>query len=407
MLADRMAALQLIEYVISSSGRICGALFEQFDDLSVKKTFHLYGQACSDVDSQEYFEAESALLSAIESWERDLANRDSEIPPWALREYAENANPPLSPQALFAMARFYRKAPFTEEISAKFEFVITRLFSKVSESDTREILCPRNEIVRHLQQKYNDWNIDQVRSDESDVALFLLSLDDMAAEVESAGKFSELVSSEFFDRLFDLKRNHGEIVFVPEAAAAAVDMNLRMSAKILSLLKMENERDGSGALRAKYSGVDTTLISDAVGRTVEIVSSEEDVDGFEDLSLGAAREQRRVKIASDNVAGERPRTNRNRRSRPNTILGANRWLLLGTILSVLLSVGIYVWAEYYATETPTSAGVSTVEIAKPELKQYVSKAKLSGSMLYVVTAPTFEPLKDDEKRDLIKPLLDE
>jgi hypothetical protein len=410
MLADRMAALQLIEYVISSSGRTCGALFEQFDDLSVKKTFHIFGQACSDVESEEYFEAESSMFSAIEAWESDLAKRDTEIPAWALREYAENANPPLSPQALFAMARFYRTTPFSDDTSTKFEFIVTRLFSKSADSEGRHMLCSRNEIARHLSEKYREWNIETAKprsSDDSDAALLILSLDDIAAEVDSAAKFSEMVSPNVFDRLFELKRSHGEMIFVPEIAATAVETNLRMSAKVHSLLKDENERDGSGALRARYSEVDTTLVSDAIGRTFEITSREEEADTFDDLSLGAAREQRRVKVGSE-VSAQRPmRKRRSGSGRGSSLFGVNRWLLLGTFLSVIASIGIYIWSEYYATDTPSSAAVTAVEIAKPELKQYLSKAKLSGSMLYAVATPSFEQLKTDEKRDFLKRLMDE
>jgi hypothetical protein len=405
MLADRMAALQLVEYVISSSGRTCGALFEQFDDLSVKKTFHLYDQACSDPDSEEYFEAESSLISSIEAWENDLAKRNAEIPAWALREYAENANPPLSPQALFAMARFFRTAPFSDDVSTKFEFTVTRLFSKVSEGDSRAILCSRKEIARHLSEKYHEWNIEQSRHDDSDVALFLLSLDDITAEVQAASKFSELVSSAVFDRLFDLKRSHGQLIFIPEVAAAAVENDLRMAAKVLGLIKAENEHGGTATLKAKYADVDATLVSDAIGRTFQIVSIDEEADTFDDLSLGSARENRRVKI--DTNSAERPRKRRTKSSRGSTIFGVNRWLLLGTVLSVLLSIGVYVWADYYSTETPTSAAVTAVEIAKPELKQYVAKARLSGSLLYVVAAPSFEQLNNDERRDVLKRLLDE
>jgi hypothetical protein len=408
MLAERMSSLQLIEYVVSSSGRMCGALFEQFDDLAVKKVFHIYGQACSDTESNEYFDAESALISSIEAWENDLARRDSEIPPWALREYAETANPPLSPQALFAMARFYRTSTFSSDVATKFEFIATRLFSKVADGDRREILCSRSEIARHLREKYREWNVnDAVERQDSDTALLILSLDDLAAEVDGAARLSEVVSNDLFERLTELKSGSGRMIFAPEVAAAAVDTNLRMAAKILSLVNLENERDGLGALKAKYTDVDVTFISDAIGRTVEIIRTDEE-DSYEDLSLGVLRERNRVKLGSEAGAKPKPaRRSKYKNERRSALFGANRWLLLATFLTVVASVGLYVWSEYYATETVTSIGVKAIDVAKPELKQHLKSAKLSGSMLYAIAAPSFDELKDDEKQAFLKDLLNQ
>src|SRR3954463_13110822 len=163
-LSDQLSTLQLVEFVISAAEKTSGKTSRHFDDLSVKKAFHRYGQAGSDPDCDEYFEAESALISTLGDWEADLSKRDAAVQPGAVRSCAESANPPLSPQALFAMLRFYRGIPPSESTYTKFDFVVTRLFSKFVDGDKREALCSREEIVKHLTQKYAAWGLDEFES---------------------------------------------------------------------------------------------------------------------------------------------------------------------------------------------------------------------------------------------------
>ena len=143
-LSEKMSALHFVEYVLTAvEANFTGAANTPFDDLSIKKEFHLLEQACSDPESDEYFEAQSALMTRLESWEETLAERDRLIPVDALRRYTETANPPLSPQTLFAIIRFYMQIAPSEMTRAKFDFVTTRLFSKFVDGERRDLPQPR------------------------------------------------------------------------------------------------------------------------------------------------------------------------------------------------------------------------------------------------------------------------
>ena len=54
------------------------------------------------------------------------------------------------------MLRFYRSLDISDAVSKKFDFVITRLFSKFVDGERREMLCSQAEIAKHLNQRYLD-----------------------------------------------------------------------------------------------------------------------------------------------------------------------------------------------------------------------------------------------------------
>ena len=128
------------------------------------------------------------MASRLESWEAVLAERDRNLSVEALRRYAEKANPALSPQTLFALLLFYRSVAFSRATASKFDFVVTRLFSKFAEREQRDLRCPCGEITRHLKERYADWygrGGDTVHND-ADMTLLVLSFDDFISEVTGA-----------------------------------------------------------------------------------------------------------------------------------------------------------------------------------------------------------------------------
>lgn len=397
--SDQMSALQLVEFVVSEAERLDRAAGRPFDDLQVQKALHRYTQSGTDKESDEFLEAESALVESLRSWEEDLVKRDASIPVDKLRRYAESANPPLSPQALFALVRFYRTVPVSENAYLKFDFVVTRLFSKFIDGERREILCPRAEVVKHLNQRYSDWGMNAFKAlpaDDPDVALVCLSFDDFAAEAERALRISDLFDTKFFDRLNELKRSSGAMSFIPQVTAAAIESNLKISFRLADLIADATKRGGL----ARLGDVDTESVSNAIARTFEIGTVSEPHHRSEtrpaeaDTVPAAARPVKPPKAAKSNRANA---------SGGLRLTGVNPWLLLGTILSVIISVGIYVWSEYYTDEpTATSSAVRTVDLEKPDLKQYVKTSKVTGETLYVVVTLKFIELSPDKRRDVVQ-----
>jgi hypothetical protein len=401
-LSEWTTALQHVEYVLTAmENMVSGGTKPVFDDLPVKKALHTYIQASSEPESDEYLAAESAMVTALENWEDDLAKRDQSIDPDDLRVYGETANPPLSPQALFSLVRFYRSAPLTEATSAKFDSIVTRLFSKFLDGKRREMLCPRQDIIRHLNQRYRAWGFDvePVGLDDPDITLLQLTFDDFAAEAESAASISELVSAGIFGRICEFKQSVGTLLFSSQVAAAAIECNLRVSAKVIDL--------ASNSAADQLTQPDKRLISRSVARTLDFgrdvpeAESTSSAPEPDTAPAGGGTEQAKKQRA----AGKRSTSRPGGALRKSTLFGVNRWLLLGTFLTVMASVGIYVWAEYLAAEPTSSAGVRTVDLENPEIKMYVKTAKVSGDLLYAVVNTEFDKLSRDDKGELLRKML--
>ena len=398
--ADQMSALQFVEFVVSAAERLGGAGTLPYDDLQVQMAFHRYTQATSDSSSEEYVEAEAALVNSLRSWEEDLVKRDQAVPVVAIRRFAETANPPLSPQALFALIRFYRSVPVSENAYLKFDFVVTRLFSKFVDNERREIICSRHDVVKHLDQRYSEWGMNAFKSipaDDPDIALLCLSFDDFSAEAARAVRLSELVKSGIFERLCELKRSSGAMFFVPQVTSAVIECNLKISARLFDLLHEEAERGGLGHL----TGIDNERISDAVARTFDL-SIAGDVIPLSDRSPNDGQEASTQKISlrpSKQVKAKRQKRSGQTRS---NIFGVNKWLLFITVFSVIVSAGLYIWSEYGSEEPVTPSTVQSIDLQSPEIAAYIKTAKVNNDMLHAVITPKYMEISADKRRDLLQ-----
>jgi hypothetical protein len=84
------------------------------------------------------------------------------------------------------------------------------------------------------------------------------------------------------------------------------------------------------------------------------------------------------------------------------LLGVNRWLLLATVLAVVISVGIYVWSEYFVGDSVSTEGVKVIDLEKPELKKYIKVSKVSGDILYAVVSADYEKLDAESRREYLQ-----
>src|SRR4026209_521634 len=96
-------------------------------------------------------------MRETEAWSSALSGRDRKISVANLRRFCENSRPVLSSQALIALARYYRNSAFSEQTRAKFDFVMTRLFSREIEGAKRKVLFGRAEMIGHIKTLYANW----------------------------------------------------------------------------------------------------------------------------------------------------------------------------------------------------------------------------------------------------------
>jgi len=264
-----------------------------------------------------------------------------------LRRYMENSRPPLSSPAIIALARFYRNSPYSEQVRSKFDLLVTRLFSKEI-GNRREMLFSRAKLIAHIAALYAEWSSIPLYSTEKDDAQIeqtAREFEKFIIEAEAATNFDELINNNFYNRLRIFKESTNEDFYAPLVAAMGIEVNIRVGNRYVELLDAEKEKGNVAGLEAKYGLTQDSEISEATGKTLllaellkqkaaapepikeKIVSREEPA---------AARVESKPKKETSEKTGDDLKNNLN---------GVNKWLIVATILAIVVSFGLYFWAE--------------------------------------------------------------
>ncbi len=395
----QVSYLQMVEHVLSAVERtFLNIEPDSFDDIAVKMALHRFLQVSGD----DLSEAEGKLTAETEAWRSALANRDRSIPVSSLRRYSETCQPALSPQALFSLARFYRELPYNETNRGKFDFIVTRLFSKSIGGHMREPLFGRDEIVGHLKSRYSDWSGQRVSfsADDPDVLLTVLSFEDFVIEADNAEIADDLVKSDFFKRMHLFKESISQIFFSPLVTAAAISCNIRIGNKYIELIEKEKGQLDPEDIQIKYGSSLDAVISDAAGRTLgldDLLEEPEPVESAEEEK----NEPEPPPVRRPPAASE-PSGRQRFRGFSFNLFGVNKWLLVATVLVVALSVGVYFWAEYFTGEKPTLSSVKVVDLESTTLKEHLSTGRISGDTFYGVTKPSWDLLGKDKQEEFLR-----
>jgi hypothetical protein len=415
-----MSHLQMVEHVLTGVEReYLKILPKTFDDFAAKKALNAFLQVSENENSLQHSEAEFAMMGETEAWCSALAERDRAIPVANIRQFCENSRPALSSQALVALARFYRNVPYSESVRAKFDFVITRLFSRPTVGNKRISLFTREEMLNHLSLLYKEWSsipLYTADDDESNVLLTALSFEELAIEAENASSFDLLVASDFFGRLGMFKESVSELFFAPNVTAAAVDCNIRVGNAYVDLIDNERVKMDSQSMYSKFGAVDNVTISDAAARTLEIVD--------------ILRQQRTssVKVADAPVPAESPPVQKTRRelnegkdAAPEFRLGStneasravigrflsgNRWALgIGSLVLVLL-LGYFGWATLFPPPKPPDVSARTIELPNSVLRAHLKTARINGANFSGLLHPNWDELPKPKREEFLKIVFD-
>ena len=398
---DEVASLQMVEHVISGIEREHLKLRTAvFDDLAVKKTLHQFVQVGADHGSDEWFEAEVALLREVEAWTTTLAGRDKKISVANLRRYCENSKPALSSQALLALGRFYRNSPFSEAVRGKLEFILTRLFARDAGDDLRRLIVGRHDIAGHIKTLYDNWqSLAFVGPGErqADIDALISKFAGLASEAESAGTYDELLRSDLFERLRLFKEDLNELFYVPEVAAAAIDCNTRVGNRYVQLVHLERDNSDAQTVAAKYGYTYDQLVSQAAGKTLVLMDLlKADVD---DADLKRRTNAPIQPAPSAKRTIERVWEERYTRS---TFFGINKWIVIIGFVAVAAALGLYIWAEKYSDGQSTVAVAKDVDLGDSELKQHLRNVRSSKGTLYGVTLPAFDALTEEHQKEVLQ-----
>jgi hypothetical protein len=398
---EEVAGLQMVDHVLAGVEREqMKSMPQPYDDLPVKLALHDFVQIAHDTNTTEHAQAEFRLMQETEDWYSALSHRDKHITVAHLRRYCETSKPPLSPQAMISLARFYRNSPFSESIRSKFDLIVTRLFSHEIEEDQREMLFDRNDLVQQIKELYADWSSIQLYSadeDNSEILISTLKFEDFISEVDRAKNFDELIASDFFNRVRMFKEECSENFFAPIVTAIAVESNVRIGNRYVELLQKERENTNISKIEEKYGFLHDQAISDATGKTlqlVELLKEKTERRAAAEIVEVSVKEHERTQIYIE----KKPR---------NKLFGVNKWLLAATILTIFVCVGLYFWAEVEVRETTkVSPGVVKVSLENSAMGDYIKTARITDEIFFGITMDTWENLDSEKKEEFLKKILE-
>lgn len=413
-----VSSLQMIDHVLTGVEReYMKVMPKTFDDFKAKKALNNFLHIEETVNSEGHAAAEFELMQETEAWCSALEARDKKVPASSLRQYCENTKPALSSQALVAIARFYRNLPYSEDVRSKFDYVMTRLFSRGDESEKRVAIFTRDEALTHIKTLYADWSSIPLYSaddNDSNVMLSALSFDDLAREAESASSFDQLIKSNFFVRLRMFKESLSEIFFAPIVTAAAIEANVRIGNAYVTLIARERRKMDSESIRARYADIDLSGVSDATARTLELVDIlkaplervPDDVveNKVDEPEYPQDLPEPESPVSLDPVEAKVPGSPFLSRLKEQ-IFSINRWVIVFCGVLLAATLGLVIWSSYFAQDPAPSYDVAPVTFEGTPPQEFVAKAKIARGMLYVQLQEAWERQPKEKRQAILEQML--
>jgi hypothetical protein len=411
--AAEVSSLQMVEHLITGVEReFMKIVPKPFDDFNVKKALSALQSTDGTVSTEEHSAAEFNLVQETEVWCSALAVRDREVTVSALRQFVEGSRPALSSQALLALGRFYRNLPYDENVRSKFDFVITRLFSRPSGNEKRICLFNLKEMIGHINTLYGDWSsipIYDADDDRGNISLTAMSFSDLSKEAKAATSFDQLIETDFFGRLRMFKESINELFYAPEVTAAAIDCNIEIGNVYVNLIDKERQKFDADSLLVKYADHDSE-ISAITGKSlniadllVQLSQVDEAIDNrADDEEIHVTRPAQRAKPSAFKTPSVKQKPTRAAGFKAS-LASVNKWYLVFAGAMLAAALGLYIWGNYAAAgERVSTAGVRTLPLDSSILKEYVKTARISGDTMYAELLPTWDVLPKEKRQEFLQ-----
>lgn len=411
---EEVTSLQMVQHVLSGIERnFLGITPKLYDDLEVKKALHNFLQNSENLNSSEQSNAETILLQETENWYSALSQKDKTISVDNLRRYCETTRPALSAQALIALARFYRNAPFSEAVRSKFEMAMTRLFARETGGDLRKLLFNREETIEKLNEFYAEWSsipLYATEEDESNIVLSAIKFEEFATEASTAESIEELFKNDFFNRFKNFKDETHENFFAPLVTATSIESNVRIGNSCLRLLLAEKAKADFNAdvFEENYAADYNEILSETICKTLDfpkVFAGEfADADAIWETQIEEGIQLEYEKQDLNKVV-EKTQPKKVKSADKKKHFKANKRLIAATVLAIVVSLGLYMWAEYFSDQPKLSENVKTVNLDNSAFKEYVQNARINNDMFYGIVNVNWEGLTNEKKEDLLGKIL--
>lgn len=188
--------------------------------------------------------AECGISQELQYWRLSLAERDLRVGTFDLRQFCEKTGNALDFQVLAVLARFYRNLPSTNIAQSKYDYVVTKMFTREENKGKRELRIGREELLQNLNELTLEWaevaTLRQMRNEQKITAAVTI-LNSFVAEAHEKQTIEDFARLEIFSRIRKFKMRLGEMFYAPEVTAASVFCNVEVGNKFAELLAKENE----------------------------------------------------------------------------------------------------------------------------------------------------------------------
>lgn len=401
--SEEVKTLQMVDHILTrvekEQAKINSA---PFDDLKVKQALHRFLQLDDEANASEVAEIEFVLLQETESWYSALTLRDKELSVEHLRSYCDSTVPSLSTQALLAIARFYRNAPYSELVRSKFDLIITKLYTKASSDGKRHTAMPTKALEADIKELYKEWSsipLYAAEADDKELEFGAMGFQDFVEEARRAHSFDDLMSKDFFKRLNDFKARSNESFFAPHVVAAAIDCNVAVGNRYIELIENEHGGHRPDALTDKYGFLSDSAITEAIRKVFSAHEAEE----LAKVEKAGKKKPKPIELFDV----EKLNSTASKAKEKAEWYMANKKLVVATVVTVLLGLFYFFFSGYLlpSNDDLAKGEVQEISLENSEFSNYITSAKISKDTAYAITNDSWERLAKPEKEDVMKKFL--
>jgi hypothetical protein len=219
-------------------------------------------------------------------------------------------------------------------------------------------------------------------------------LSEFASEAESFGSLEGMLKADLFERARQAKEDLSEMFFAAEITAAGIDCNLRIGNKFVDLVHAERDVTSIEGIEEKYGYSYDQIISDAAGKTLELLEILKNEPEAES-EKGSAEQKLQKDPASPSKKIEEP-------SRSFAFLRVNKWLLAATIVIACLSVGLYFWADNYEESESIATVASDFDFSDSGVEKYLKSSKRTTETVYGQTTAEWDLLEEKTQKQILQ-----
>lgn len=269
-LSDEVMDLQLVDnFLLAVERRYLQDTEAPYSPAKIRANLRFLDNLSGELPTEKFNRLVSDIKSGIEEWRSSLADRDSIIHAYHIRQFCDEPGRKTEPVVYSALTRFYRELPASSANQSKFDLAVTRLFSKTPDPPFREMLLEREDLEDQLAALFEGWDLYKPkRKEPAHASLVAAKLDDFRREAQALADYQELFGSDLFERLRSFKRKLGALYVNPEIAAAAVECNISVGNAFNTVLtnasgavtrKLDEGIDLAGALYDASPGAEQVL----------------------------------------------------------------------------------------------------------------------------------------------------